>query len=139
MSENKLVAAKLLGEIYRIQKRLPDNACFVGNDVIYGLLNGVERVVNSELEDLGFISQGKEDAAIEVLNEYFTDNKMLSELKGYYDIEDKLEECGIDRSDAIRIFTLLKAEGRFERVIEKMDSSHSPSECRTFDISHWDI
>ncbi|MEV9639490.1 hypothetical protein ABZ756_02180 [Mammaliicoccus sciuri] len=138
MTDNKLVVAKILGEIYRIQKRLPDNACPVGNDVIYGLLNGIERVVDSELEELYFISQGKEEAAVGILNEYFIDRDKLNNLKGYYDIEHKLEDRGIDRSDAIRIFTQLKAEGRFVNVIEKMDSSNSPGECRTFDIPSYE-
>ncbi|MGG0569760.1 hypothetical protein ABE033_13755 [Priestia megaterium] len=135
MDSNKLVQAKLLGELYRIQKRL-DN-CYVSDEVIYGLLNGVERIINDELDDLFYVSEEDENAVINILNEYYKDEDKLSAFTGYYDIEHKLEAAGIGRSKAIRILTLLKAEGRFTNVIEKMDSSNSPGECRTFRVADW--
>jgi hypothetical protein len=137
MDQNKLIFAKILGELYRIQKRLPDNPCPVSDYVIYGLLNGVERIIEEELGDLSFVSQDEESIVINILNEYFTDQKKLDQFNGYYDIEHKLEEHGITRSKAIKILTLLQAEGRFTNVISKMDSSGSPTECRTFKIPDW--
>lgn len=138
MDENKLVFAKILGEIYRTQKRIDKNLCNVSDARIYGLLNGVQRVVNEELENMNFVSENHERFMVGVLNEYFTDPNKLQNLKGYYDIEDELESVGIDRSTAITILTLLQEEGRFTNVIAKFNSSGSPVECKTFEIEDYE-
>lgn len=137
MEQNKLAQAKILGEIYRIQKRLPDDPCSVSDDVIYGLLNGIERIVEQELGELYSVTKEEEEVVVNILNEYFINPEKLETFEGYYDIEPRLEQNGIDRSKAIRILTLLQSEGRFTNIIEKMDSSHSPGECRTFKIAEW--
>lgn len=54
--------------------------------------------------------------------------------KGFYDIERELQEAGVDRAQAIRILTFFQANGQFQELIAKMDTSHSPSECRTFRV-----
>ncbi|MED4124139.1 hypothetical protein P4641_09130 [Halalkalibacterium halodurans] len=134
----KFLFGKLLGEMYRIQKRLPESSVAVSNHVIYGLLNGIERIVDDQISSIGYVSKGEEDIVVNVLNEYHIDAEKLEGFNGYYDIERKLESQGITRSQAIKIITLLKAEGRFTNVIDKMDSSGSPSECRTFELRDWD-
>ena len=136
MDDNKLVYAKILGEIYRTQKRLNTDACPVGDDVIYGLLNGIESVVNNELS-VSSISESEQESVEDILNEYSIDEGKLSGLKGYYDIEQKLNHQGISRSKAIKILTLLQAEGKFTDVIEKFNSAQSPGECKTFNIPNW--
>lgn len=138
MDNNQLVFAKILGQIYRTQKRIDKNLCPVSDATIYGLINGVERVVENELDKLSHISKRDEQILVDILNEYFTDPDKLENLKGYYDIEYRLESEGIDRSTAITILTLLKDEGRFTNVIEKFNSSNSPVECKTFELDEWE-
>ncbi|WP_145047879.1 hypothetical protein [Paenibacillus xylanexedens] len=136
--ESKLVFGKILGEIYRIQKHDQGISCPVGDDVIYGLLNGFEDTLNSELEELNFVSSEDVEFVSNVLNEYHIDQEKLNLFKGYYDIEHRLESNGIDRMKAHRILTKFIAEHKFEGVIAKMDSSHSPGEMRTFKIRDYE-
>lgn len=139
MDEQKLLFGKILGEIYRLQKRTSDNACFVSNSTIYGLLNGVERIVDNEIKSIGYVTREEETVLVDILDEYFNDQEKLENFTGYYEIEDKLKSNGIDRSKAKTIITLLNLENRFTDVIKKMDSSGSPSECRRFDPKDWEI
>ncbi|TYA10913.1 hypothetical protein FRY98_24395 [Paenibacillus faecis] len=137
--ETKLTLGKILGEIYRIQKHSKSVICPVGNDTIFGLLNGFEETLEREIESLELISSEEVAFVSRVLNKYFTDEQKLNDFNGYYDIEAELEERGIDRIKAKRIITMFKAEGRFLKVIEKMDSSGSPAECRTFEIPDYEM
>ena len=136
MDKNTLANAKLLGELYRTQKRIDPSTCPVSDDVIYGLLNGIERVIEDEF-NVSLISKEDEEIVVSILNEYFVDAEKLNQLKGYYDIEHRLENQGIERWKAIKIITLLQAEDRFTNVIAKLNSSHSPVECKTFKIPDW--
>jgi hypothetical protein len=133
---DKLMFGKLLGEIYRSQKRQGFSP--VSDAVIFGLLNGFEHVIDEEIEKIGYITTEEFNAVGDILNEYFIDNEKLENLKGYYDIEPELERRGISRWKAIQILTLYKASRRFENVIEKFNSHFSPSECKRFEISDWD-
>lgn len=134
--ENKIMFGKLLGEIYRIQNR--QGHCPVSESVIYGLLHGFETVIDQEIERVGYISKEDLRAVEDILNEYHVDDEKLQELTGFYDIESQLEERGISRSKAMEIFTYLKADRRFNHVIEKFNSSNSPVECKTFELDDWD-
>ena len=131
---DKRMFAKLLGEVYRTQRRIDPLMCSTSMGRIYGLLNGIEDAVNDELEGLGFVSAEKMDALIEVIDPIFRDRERLDAFRGYYSIEHHLNNAGIDRATAIRLFTYLKAEDRFVELIEKMDSDHSPIECRRFEV-----
>ncbi len=135
----KLLLGKILGEIYRIENRSGDKiACPAREAHIYGLLNGFERSIEEELKGIGFISEAKLQAVEDILNEYFVDQEKLKAFKGYYDIERRLEGLGIGRGEAITILTYLYADGRFVKVIDKMDSPDSPVECKKFELSEWD-
>lgn len=135
--ETRLLLGKLLGELYRTQKKVPDCRCAADDAHIYGLLNGFEDAVDHELEMLGYVSKAQVTAVMDVLDPYFQDPTKLKTFKGYYDIENELTERGVDRSQAIKILRRLKAQGAYTDVIAKMDSSGSPAECRTFEISEW--
>lgn len=137
--ELKIIFGKLLGEIYRTQYHIGSFKCKPEEARIYGLLNGFERTINEEFERIGWIDDDKQAVVEKVLNEYFRNPEKLKMFKGFYDIENELGRSGISRSDAIQIFRLLHAEGRFIEVLEKMDSTGSPSECRRFQLSDWDI
>lgn len=137
MEKQLLLLAKLLGESYRIQKKLGMDVP-VSKAQIYGLLTGFELVIEEELESMGFISSEKVEQVGQILDEYFLNDEKLAEFKGYYDIEPRLTTLGIDRSEARRIIKYFNADERFDRVIAKMDSDGSPSECRRFNLYDWD-
>lgn len=130
---NKLLLGKILGEIYRIQTKagmpLPVNQAHV-----YGLLNGLEFAVDRELEGIGFVSTEKLKYTSKVLNKIWENPSKLAAFKGFYDIEAELDAGGVDRETAIKIITYFKADGRFQELIEKMNSNHSPIECKDFNL-----
>ncbi len=125
---------KILGEIYRTQKRIDTDLCPVSDACIYGLLNGFENVLTEHLNEIGFISSEKYDHVVNILDRYF-DNP--EDLKGFWDIESELKKEGVSRTEAIIIITYLKANSMFTNVIQKIESGHSPSECKYCDISEY--
>jgi hypothetical protein len=134
---DKFLFGKILGEIYRIQRRM--DACPVKESTVYGLLNGFESVIDDEISSIGFVSKEDVSAVADVLDEYFLDEKKLEKLKGYYDIEPALERRGISRSKAMIILTYFKLNGQYTNVIEKFNSQHSPVECKTFEPHWWEL
>ncbi|MGZ4977010.1 MAG: hypothetical protein ACXV8O_07655 [Methylobacter sp.] len=138
-NESKLLLGKILGEIYRIQRSSEEVSCPASDCQIYALLNGFEDAVNQELEMIGFISSDQVRSVVDVLEPIWQDVEQLKAFKGFYDIERELQNRGVDRSAAIRVLKYLKANNQFIDIIGKMDSSGSPSECRRFDLSDWDV
>ena len=136
--ETKLFFGKILGEIYRIQRASDDIACPASSGQIYALLNGFEDAVDQEFEMMGNITKEQVKTVMDVLDPIWMDQEKLAAFKGFYDIERELQSRGVDRSDAIAILTYLKANHQFVEVIDKMDTSGSPSECRRFELSEWD-
>lgn len=136
--DTKRLLGKLLGEVFRIQKASDDIACSASDGQIYALLNGFEDAVDEVLERVGEISSEKVRIVMDILDPIWQDQDKLNNFKGFYDIENDLKRQGVDRSDAIRILTYLRANHQFTDIIEKMDSSNSPSECRRFEISEWE-
>jgi len=136
--ETKLFFGKILGEIYRTQRASDDIACPASSGQIYALLNGFESAVDQEFEMMGSISKEQVKAVMDVLDPIWMDQEKLANFKGFYDIERELQSRGVDRSDAIGILTYLKANHQFTEVIDKMDTSGSPTECRRFELSDWD-
>lgn len=51
--------------------------------------------------------------------------------------ERKLERLGINRAKAKTILTWFNAGDRYTNVIQKMNSTNSPVECKTFEVSEW--
>ncbi len=137
-NENKIFFGKILGEIYRMQQSSKDMSC-PSDAHIYALLNGFEDAINQELMYVGKISSTEVKSVMDVLDPIWKDQEKLNNFKGYYDIEHELEAKGVDRSAAIRILKYLKANGQFTEVIARMDTTYSPTECRTFELTNWDI
>lgn len=137
--EQKLFMGRILGEIFRIQKRMEPNFCGVNDSTIFGLINGFDTVIDEQLRLMGNITDEEVTKAADVLAVYFKDEAKLQALKGFYDIEHDLAKLGIDRSKAIQIFTYFKLDNSFTDVIEKFDSSGSPTECRRFEPGEWEI
>ena len=136
--ETKILFGKLLGEIYRIEKRLSENVCSASEGQIYGLLNGFEIAVDEELEMIGFVSNEDIANVGDVLEEIWIDKEKLEKFKGFYDIEKKLSSLGIDRGQANKILRYFRAGDRFIEIIDKMDSTNSPTESRRFELRGFD-
>lgn len=134
--ELKLFLGKILGETYRIQKRIEGMWCSATNQSIYGLVNGIESAVDEEITSLtrANISATNVNIVAKILDEIFLDEEKLNKFSGYYDIENQLKNHGIDRGQALRIITYFNEGGLFKEVIAKMDSNNSPIECRAFNI-----
>lgn len=132
----KVAFGKILGEIYRLQRvqGLPV-AADLGR--VYGLLNGIERAIDEEFESVGFVSEAQVAHAQTVLDEYFYDSAKLDAFKGFYDVEGQLEAGGVSRDDAISIFKYFLASRSYVELIERMDSKHSPIECKNFSLDEW--
>lgn len=135
--QDRILLGKILGELYRIQKH-NEVPCDPSNATIFGLLNGFEHVIDEELEGIGFVSRDNLVATVKVLSAIDDDPEKLKAFKGFYDIERELQKHGVDRPAAIRILTYLNANRQFQELIAKMDTSGSPSECRTFELGKWD-
>ena len=73
-----------------------------------------------------------------VLQPYEYDPEKLQTFNGFYNIEHELSNGGVGRGQAIEILRYLHADGRFNEVITRMDSSGSPSECRKFELGEYD-
>ena len=126
--------ARILGEVYRIQNAIEGMHPSASDSHVYGLLKGFETSIDSELEQADGISKEKLRHMDEVLSEIFDNEEKLAQFQGFYDIEDELRSRGINRVDAMKILKFLKADYRFTELIDKMDSSGSPTECRTFEL-----
>lgn len=133
MESNQILLGKILGEIYRLQNKSHINIS-ISKERIYGLLHGFESSINDELESIGFISQEQEQQMVSVLEEYSEPEK-LAKFTGFSEIEEILTGMAIDRDTARKILIKIYAEGLFHDIINKMDSSGSPPECRTFHLS----
>jgi hypothetical protein len=128
--ETKRLVGRVLGEIYKMKKQLklprPDDA------TVYGLLNGIDEAISEHL-DQGAVTDDEMKLATELLSNIWNNPAKLAAFKGYYDIEDELRKRGLDRGKMITILTFLNARGRFHELIVKMNSEHSPAECKKFD------
>jgi len=129
--QNQLFLARLLGEVYRIQKHrgVP---CAVSDGHIFGLLHGFEHVVEEELDTIGFVPKESFEYFVDILTAIENDASKLESFKGYYDIEKELEKVNISRDMALKILNYLNASKEYQQVIKKMDSTDSPMEFRSF-------
>jgi hypothetical protein len=107
-TETKTILGKLLGEVFRIQKRT--GVPTYSDGTIYGLLNGVEPAIDSVINEISFVSTELVDRAAKVLQPIFDDPAKLAAFNGFYDIEHELQDAGIDRGTAIQIFLTSTAQ-----------------------------
>jgi hypothetical protein len=136
--ETRIFLSKILGEIYRIQKRIDKFPCSASDSHIYALLHGFQTAIDDEIGTMNFINEDELTGMGKILDEYWSDPLKLKGFKGYYDIENKLKAIGINRSKAITILKYFKMQDRFHGLIEKFDSVHSPVECKRFEISEFE-
>ena len=131
----KLFFGVILGEVYRLQKMINEDLCPAGDSTIYGLVNGIEDVIDSQIDLSRLINSEQMENANSILRENYISEEKIAEFNGFYDIEEELNDLGIDRALAIRIFKYIKGRGDFPELFEKMDSAGSPGECRGFNIN----
>lgn len=132
------LTAYLLAQVLRLQQRVEKNMSGHGDARVFGLLHGFESEIEETLEWVGDVTLHQLQTVVDILTPIWSDSALLQAFTGYYDIEDELSAAGVDRPTAIRILTFLNANHQFAEVIKKMDSSNSPSECRTFELDRWD-
>lgn len=132
--ELTLALGKILGETIRLQKRVDPEMVQISDSIIYGLLNGFESVIEQQLTVNDPVTADDINAMADILNPYHIDREALNSFRGYYDIEGQITERGISRIKAIDILTYFKVNGQFEEVINRMNTSNSPGECRRFNI-----
>ena len=101
---------------------------------IYGLINGIEVVIDEELEKTELIQKDFYNTLSHTLSEINRNEKERNEFRGYYDIENKLGWEHSERGKAHVVLTYMKSMGRFVELINKMDSADSPDEMRNFDL-----
>lgn len=135
--KTKKLVGFFLGELYEIKCLLKSKP--IDKAKLYGLKNGFESVINDYVDEDWWVSLEDQKTVADILDPYFRDDAKLKELKGFYDIEPLLEKKGIDRLKALTIMKYFYSKGNFIEVLNKMDSSYSPQECRTFEISESDL
>jgi hypothetical protein len=114
----QLALGKILGETYRTQKT--QGICEVSDGTIYGLLNGFQEAIDSELGNLDYIEEFEISLVSDYLTPYWNGEKELSELPSFLDFRISLEREGIKHGRLITILTYLRATGRFTTEIDKL-------------------
>lgn len=121
MEQDKLALAKVLGEIYRVQKE--QGICQVSDHTIYGLLNGFEQSINSELVHLGYISEAEVELVADYFDPYWKHEQSIEDLPGYKTVEMDLERKGIRPAKFHQILKFLYANDRYTTEIDKLGRS----------------
>ncbi|MBP1309154.1 hypothetical protein JOD82_002174 [Paenibacillus sp. 1182] len=134
--EMKFAWGRLLGETLRVQKRVDPSMVQASDATIYGLLNGFETVVDAQLSVNEPITEDDLNNMARILEPY---HQNPDTLRGYYTIESEVDAANISRLKAMMILTYFKSEGRFEEVIRRMNTEHSPGECREFEIRQEEV
>ena len=139
--ETKIFFGKILGEIYRLQKTfsLRSATYSVSNARLYGLLNGIEREIDFEVQEIGFIAEEEVLAVENILTEYLEDENKLNTFQGYQDLEEQFKQKNIEKKTAITILKYLYTQSRFSALIEKLDNTNSPIEFQNFELDEYDI
>lgn len=136
LTDEKKMWGKLLAETYRLQRRLKPEMTEVDDAKIYGLLHGIEHVVDEELTNITGLSR----ANFEMIEKYLLAMVDLEEdkkpLKSYYDMERALASSGVTRTDFMLALEYLKArDDGFWQVAEKMIKLGSPIEMQGLGMS----
>jgi len=79
---------------------------------------------------IGRVDNQRADLAAvrEVLDSYYPTEEKAEKFKGFYDIERVLGKGR--RVEILKALRYLNAGGEYEELMAKIDSEHSPSECR---------
>lgn len=116
--ELKLTLGKLFGEIYRIQKK--QEISQKSDAQIFGLLNGIEEAIETELESLNFISSEQVSVVRDALDPYYRQEKSLDDMPSFLNFRMGLERKGVSHSELLDILKYLKASGSYTTEIDKL-------------------
>ncbi len=125
--DTKNLLGALLAEIMELRQKMNLSSCDKAE--MFALQNGIVPIIDKHLKNYGLITQQHFNDVVWIL-----ERQNVETFRGYYDIERQLKEQGINRGIAHTILTYLKATGSFVELIQKMDSEHSPDECREFNL-----
>jgi hypothetical protein len=128
MDENKLIFGKILGEIYRLQRK--QGICQASEGQIFGLLNGIDEALNTEFENLNLISNSKVSQVCDYLDPYYRGERDLDEIPSFQEMKMDLERIGINHTNLIIILKYLYSNERYTMEIEKLGN---------FKLSDYDI
>jgi hypothetical protein len=126
-TELKLILGKLLGETYRIQKA--QGNLEISDSKIFGLVNGIEEAIETELDQLELISNKQMAIVMNYLDQYYNGDK---ELPTFVNVRLALEQKGISHGTLIDIFKYLKAGSRYNSVIDKLGNYELPNTYSNF-------
>lgn len=125
--ELKLALGKILGETYRTQKA--QGSTQISDSKIFGLINGIEEAINTELGDLELISNKQLDIVMSYMDKYYNGDE---ELPNFTTVRLALEQKGISHGTLIDIFKYLKAGERYTPVIDKLGDYELPNTFSNF-------
>src|ERR1035437_9590136 len=100
--EQKQLFAKIVGEFYKVQTAL-NIPCDASPATIYGLLKGMERTIDDELKNLGWISEDESEIIMAIFAEIYDNNARRRAFKGYDQISAKVKAAGIEKYKVIMI------------------------------------
>jgi len=116
----KMFLGKVLGEVYKIQYDNDESKCSVDKAKIYGLLNGIEPVVNSIMNEIDIITQDDIKIVTNILEPIFRDINIYEKYGGFHIMLNELEKQGINKSKSLTIFTYLKSNCQFVNFFDKI-------------------
>jgi len=105
--------------------------CTVDDHVIYGLLAGMETVIDEHFE-IEPITKEQFAEVMDVLDPYYKDKKERDKLKGFNHIEYELDARGVPSWTAKKILTYLKSNGQYELEINNLESCGD-----SYEIDEW--
>ena len=132
--DTKRFLGYILGQVYRLQKRVDAAMCPASDAEIYALTHGFEGATEKILHEMGAVSVPEFTGAVDVLDPLFRFQEQVAALRGYTDLEPRFATNGVDRATVIRCLKYLLADGQFTEVIHRLDSEYSPAECRRFEL-----
>jgi hypothetical protein len=116
LQQTKLLLGKVLGELYLFRRRMDAiRAGDVEDSKIYGLINGIEHVIDAEIPTP--ITDSQYRAAQDVLKQF--DNGQRTPLE-YHEVEPLFRHRGMDAGVAVTILKHIALEGRFSEVLRRM-------------------
>jgi hypothetical protein len=131
-SDTKRFLGFILGQVYRLQKRVDPEMCPASDQAIYGLTHGVEYEIDKVLHEMGRVTDDQFAGVVDVLDPLYRLPRYLAEVHSYADLEPRFTMNGVDRATVIRVLKYLQADNQFMEVIGRFDNDTSPAECRNF-------
>lgn len=105
--------------------------CSVPFDIVYGLQNVFEVVLDKVIGDYKITMEDYQNF-VNILNPIYNNKENLSKFTGYYDIEEKMKEVGIDCKKAILLFNYFNRKKSYIELIKKLNLPNSPDELKIF-------